>query len=486
MAVVAADMPEKGVLLAQDSGVVSHCLVIEEDVVGQGTRLSVADRRRNARLERLRVLVPLENAILGIDLADVKQHAVLCDHDSRVVQRWKVSAKAWQLGALLDRAVEAARRAGFASVTVACEPTGHRWQIVQQMAAERGLPMVCVQPLAMRRARELEDYTTEKTDAKDSVLIARQTAQLRCYVPEQVEEVWGQLRHAGIRRVQLVAQSTGQRQQIRDLLECVWPAVLAAAPKCLFDSATWLACLQVVLSRCDGRPERLRRHGLEPFAAAVRAELARFGGLRLQRHTVRAVWAALTDPVGVRTRRAGALHRVGWILTDFLATRRALAEVETRLVDTLDQLDLTDLVSSIPGVNPVGAAAILAETGDPSRFSHARAMVKHAGLAPRAQQSGEYHGTTRLTGRGRPRLRLAAWRAVFGALHHNPALLQRYQHLTTRPHNPLTDGQARASLAATLLRWIHVITTQRIPWTALTTTRHLTEEPRQTDTPLTT
>jgi transposase len=31
----------------------------------------------------------------------------------------------------------------------------------------------------------------------------------------------------------------------------------------------------------------------------------------------------------------------------------------------------------------VGAAAILAETGDPRRFTTARAVIKHAGLAPR-------------------------------------------------------------------------------------------------------
>jgi hypothetical protein len=35
------------------------------------------------------------------------------------------------------------------------------------------------------------------------------------------------------------------------------------------------------------------------------------------------------------------------------------------------------------GLSAIGAAAILAETGDPCRFATARALVKHAGLAPR-------------------------------------------------------------------------------------------------------
>jgi transposase len=105
------------------------------------------DRNRNARLARLRELVPLSNADVGIDLADGTQAAVVTDHDSRVIARRRVSARAWELGEVLDWAVARAGGAGFVSVTVACEPTGHRWRVLDQLAAERGLPLVCVQPL---------------------------------------------------------------------------------------------------------------------------------------------------------------------------------------------------------------------------------------------------------------------------------------------------------------------------------------------------
>jgi hypothetical protein len=51
---------------------------------------------------------------------------------------------------------------------------------------------------------------------------ARLTAQLRCYVPEPVDETWGRLRHLGTRREQLITRAGSQLQQMRDLLECVW------------------------------------------------------------------------------------------------------------------------------------------------------------------------------------------------------------------------------------------------------------------------
>jgi transposase len=297
------------------------------------------------------------------------------------------------------------------------------------------------------------------------VLIARLVAQLRCYAPERADETWARLRHLGARRERLITEATACVQQLRDLLECAWPAVLGAAVR-QFDSVVWCAALAVVLGRCDGRPERLTRLGLVRFEAAVRRELPRWGGKQPRRRVIAAVFAALTDPAGVGAQRRGALERAGWVLEDWRAVKSRRAQVETRMREILDELEFTELAGSIPGVSAIGVAAILAETGDPTRFDSPRALVKHAGLCPRENNSGTSTGRSRISGRGRPGLRLAAWRAVWGAQRHNPVLAARYRHLTTRDNNPLCDGQAKAALAAAVLRWVHVITTQRVAWNA--------------------
>jgi transposase len=167
--------------------------------VGNGSGVSRGDRNRNARLARLRVLVASVNAIAGIDLADRKQMVVVTDHDSKVLARKTFRCHAWGLKVALDWASKQAAGKGFAAVTVACEPTGHRWRVLGQLA-ERGMPFVCVQPMMTSCARRSEDLTVDKTDEKDAVLIARLTAQLRCYVPEPVDERWGRLRHLGARK----------------------------------------------------------------------------------------------------------------------------------------------------------------------------------------------------------------------------------------------------------------------------------------------
>jgi hypothetical protein len=91
-------------------------------------------------------------------------------------------------------------------------------------------------------------------------------------------------------------------------------------------------------------------------------------------------------------------------------------------------------------------------------------VVKHAGLCPRENASGAHHGKTSISGKGRPGLRLAAWRAVWAALPNNPVLAARFTYLTTRDHNRLARQQARTACAAALLRWLHVVVIQRVSW----------------------
>jgi transposase len=431
--------------------------------MGNGSGVSRGDRNRNARLERLRVLVPVSNAIVGIDLAGVKQMVVVTDHDSKVIARRTFRCRAWDLGSALDWAAGRAAAGGWTGVTVSCEPTGHRWRVLGQLAADRGMPFVCVQPVVTFWSRRAEDLTFDKTDDKDAVLIARLTAQLRCYVPEPIDETWARLRHLGTRREQLITEAGSQVQQMRALLECAWPASLDTARQ-PFRSATWAAAMSIIVDRDGGDLGRTRRLGLARLETATRRLVVAGGRRRPCLRIVRQLLAALADPGGVIAHRSGALERVALLLQDWNHAHRRLADTETRMLTVLDELGLTELVTSITGLSAIGAAAILAETGDPCRFATARALVKHAGLAPREKLSGTFTGRTKLTGQGRPGLRLAAWRAVWGAQRANPVYRARYQHLTGRQINKLKPTQAQTVIAAAILRHLHAVITKGQAW----------------------
>jgi transposase len=400
---------------------------------------------------------------LAIDLGEDRQVAVVMDHDGRVLGRRVVTAKTYALGAVLGWAVAEAGRRAFTGVVVGCEPTGHRWRALMALADGAGMGFVCVQPLRVHVAREADDYTRDKTDHKDAVLIGKLMARLDCYLPERAEPDWARLRHLGARRARLVSDLITSGQQIMDLLGCCWPAVLGCAARPL-ESTTWLACLAVVVDGGDGDPARSARLGRDGFFAAARTQLAGFGGKRLSRQVADRVFAALSDPAGVAAQRRGGLERISFLLQDRRHTAALLSDVEHRMVGVLDAMGLTTLVTTVPGLSAVGAAVILAETGDLNRFPSARSVVKHAGLSPAENTSATFRGKTRLSRRGRPGLRLAAWRAVWGALPHNPVLATRFTHLTRRDHDRLAAGQARAACAATLLRWLYAIVTRRQPF----------------------
>jgi hypothetical protein len=102
---------------------------------------------------------------------------------------------------------------------------------------------------------------------------------------------------------------------------------------------------------------------------------------------------------------------------------------------------------------------------------------------PRDNASDGYQGKTSISGRGRPALRLAAWRAVWAALPNNPVMAARFAHLTTREGNRLARQQARTACAAALLRWTHVVITRRVTWdpaiaTGTTLLRQAAQTPR--------
>src|SRR5205823_1545065 len=138
------------------------------------------------------------------------------------------------------------------------------------------------------------------------------------------------------------------RQQVRDLLECAWPAVLDAASQPL-TSASWQAAVTVAVDHigASGDLGVIGPAGWDTFAAAARRKLGatrwygdRACGLRRRHrphpHRSRGGQPARRSPgTGpVRPRRP------------VLGAETAI--VEARMLDVLDQLGLTELVASIP------------------------------------------------------------------------------------------------------------------------------------------
>jgi transposase len=420
--------------------------------------------RRNGRKAALRVLVPAGCAVIGVDLGDKKQALAVCGADGVVLARRSPRVGVHGLGAYLDWGAERALAAGYAGVTVACEPTGSRWMAVQELCRVRGLPLVCVQPLVSHVAREQQDLTGDKTDEGDCGLIARLARELHCYVPEELEAGWAELRAAGRDRAVQVTRATAAKQLIRDQLGLVAPGLLEAHGEPL-ESATWLACLEAAVEHAAaGELGGACAGGYEAFAAAASLRLAAWGGRRLGPSAGRA-FTALQAPAAVPRMARAARRRIAGALADLKYARNRRQRTEAEMIVMLGELGIdTARVCQIPGLSPASLAAILAEAGDLRRYASSSSLVKHAGMSPARNESGAFRGKTAISRRGRPALRLAAWRAAWAVLRHCDVLAAKHAALAGRQVNRLCDAQARVACAASLLRWIWSLIVHGTSW----------------------
>src|SRR6266516_724427 len=122
-------------------------------------------------------------------------------------------------------------------------------------------------------------------------------------------------------------------------------------------------------------------------------------------------WLAAQDlPADEQETVAACLRQIGFLDGEIGLVERTLAE------QLLASAELRRLLT-LPGVNFVTAAALLAAIGDIRRFPSARQLVSYLGLDPRVSQSGlepARHGRISKQGRGETRQVLveAAWQAA--------------------------------------------------------------------------
>ena len=82
-----------------------------------------------------------------------------------------------------------------------------------------------------------------------------------------------------------------------------------------------------------------------------------------------------------------------------------LAETENKLNEKCREIPHAENVLEIPGIGGKILSGILAEMGDISRFDDAKELQKLSGLGLVSCSSGKHKGETRISHRGRKRLR---------------------------------------------------------------------------------
>jgi transposase len=212
-----------------------------------------------------------------------------------------------------------------------------------------------------------------------------------------------------------------------------------------------------------GRAE-LRAAGRDRAAQITRATAAE-QLIRDQLGLVAKVFALLSEPASVPRMVRAARRRLAGALEDLKYARGRRERLETEMIAMPGELGIDwQRVCEIPGLSPASLAAIVAEVGDLHRYESSSSLVKHAGMSPARNESAAFRGKTAISRRGRPGLRLTAWRATWAVLRHCDVLAAKHAALMSREDNRLNDARARAACAASLLRWIYSLIVHGTSW----------------------
>lgn len=116
-------------------------------------------------------------------------------------------------------------------------------------------------------------------------------------------------------------------------------------------------------------------------------------------------------------------------------------------------------LKTIPGIGPVIALIILAESGDLRRFRHHRQYLTYCGFSLSASQSGTHQGRYQLSKRGNSRLRYAYWLAATGAIRQREnSFRYKYERYIAKDQgNADLRRKAYCAIAAKMARVAHAL-----------------------------
>lgn len=399
-------------------------------------------RRQSIKLARRRERLPADALIAGVDLAK-KESVVIFSRaaDRARLGKLTISTDRAGLDRLVARAAELRAREGLGELVVAMEPTSHFWKLVARALEAAGVGYVLVQSFVVATAREFDNLTRDKTDARDAGLIADLAAELRFTETQLPSGPWAELELLAEARDGRVVERGAALQEQRALLELVWPELLRGCPDL---AGTHL--------------QALLRTGLMPQQVAALAE-ARFLAVLRRHHPRRFLrWMGRRLRAAARAAQptpetAGAALRWRLAAERVALAEAAIADLDARMAELLAATGYGRLRGQIRGLGDVGLVNLLALAGDPTRFDDGRCLVKLAGSNPTERSSGERQASGGIHRRGRPTLRVVAYQAAVSLVRYNPDFRARYLALIAedRPRR-LTKKQAHLAIANKLLR----------------------------------
>ena len=166
---------------------------------------------------------------------------------------------------------------------------------------------------------------------------------------------------------------------------------------------------------------------------------------RLTRAKAISIKEAAADTFGIKIAQDAFSFQLKQLIDRMNFLDKQIEALDIEIMKYYEQFDC--YLHTIPGIGMIGAATILAEIGDISRFKNSSALVAFAGIDPTVRQSGEFNSThNHMSKRGSPYLRHAIFLAATTCSFHNSPLNAYYKKKRDQGKHHLTATGAVARL----------------------------------------
>ena len=348
------------------------------------------------------------------------------------------SAKQW--------AVRIAAEHNKSQIVLGLEPTGHYWFCLATWMISNGISVVQVNPYAVKQTKEVEDNSQLKDDRKDPKLIANLVKDGNFGMPYLPEKLYAELRRLSMFRDQLNEDRIRTVNRMHREMKIYFPEYKDAFGK--VDGAFSLELLKQAPF-----PEDLTALGEDGIRQIWHEARLRGRGYSRAGEILQYARAS----VGIKDGAIAGKTAVKWFVQKIQELDVELADIEGQINRKCQEIPYAGNILEISGIGKNTLSGILAEMGDISRFDDVKEIQKISGLGLVACSSGKHKGETKISHRGRKRLRYWLFQAAKSAVAHAKEFKELHMYYTTRADNPLKKMQSLIVIACKLLRIMYTI-----------------------------
>ncbi len=318
------------------------------------------------------------------------------------------------------------------------EATGHYWYPIYSFLKAKGYTIYVINPIQSDSLRKMYIRQT-KNDSIDSFLIAEVIRFGQFGTTSMADENILAMRQLCRYRDSVISSRTEIKLRIGTIMEQIFPEYEKQF------SSLWVSTSMGILEKYL-TPENIENAPIDELFEIIKDKSHN----RLTRAKAISIKEAAADTFGIKIAQDAFSFQLKQLIDRMNFLDKQIEALVLRFMKYYEKFDC--YLHTIPGIGMIGAATILAEIGDISRFKNSSSLIAFAGIDPTVRQSGEFNSThNHMSKRGSPYLRHAIFLAATTCSFHNSPLNAYYKKKRDQGKHHLTATGAVARKLTTVI-----------------------------------